>query len=267
MTSEIHELFAQCRRPSVKLDTYMAVYDELFAPYKGRDITFVEVGVLGGGSLEVWRRYFGSGSRIIGIDRNPTLKDELERDGYELAIGDQSDPAFWRSFYERVGQVDILLDDGGHTNTQTWTTLTSSLAHIRDGGMLVIEDTHASYMRRFGNPSRRSPISRLAACVDEIHYRSSEIGPEDRRARRRRRPPRDVDIAGRVHSIRFYESIVALSVDARKCRPAQRARFGSLEALPGAVIPEDLRYQGIREVYRQRLRERAQGLIDRWRRR
>jgi hypothetical protein len=265
MTSEIHELFAQCRRPSVKHDAYMAVYDELFGPYKGRDITFVEVGILGGGSLEVWRNYFGKGSRIIGIDRNPALKDELEKDGYEVAIGDQSDPAFWRNFYARVGNVDILLDDGGHTNTQTWTTLTASLAHIRDGGMLVIEDTHASYMRRFGNPSSRSPISRLFACVDRINYRSSEIDAVDQGARRRLL--QDVDIAGHVHSIRFYESIVALLVDAQKCRPSERTRFGSLEALPGDVLPEDFRYYGLREIYLHRLRGRAQRLLGRWRRR
>ena len=267
MTSEIRELFAQCRRPTVKHDAYMAIYDELFAPYKGRDVTFVEVGILGGGSLEVWRKYFGSGSRIIGIDRNPALKDELERDGYEVAIGDQSDPAFWRSFYERVGTVDILLDDGGHTNTQTWATLTASLPHIRDGGMLLIEDTHASYMRRFGNPSSKSPMSRLFAGVDEINYRSSEIDAVDQRAGRRKQLLRDVDIAGRVHSIRFYESIVALMVDAQKCGPSERARFGSLETLPGAVIPEDFRYHGIREVYLQRLRGRAQRLFGGWRRR
>ena len=44
MASEIHDLFLQCRRPSTKHENYFAIYDELFAPYKGRDLTFVEIG-------------------------------------------------------------------------------------------------------------------------------------------------------------------------------------------------------------------------------
>lgn len=265
MTSEIHELFKQCRRPSAKHDTYFVVYDELFAPYKGKDITFVEIGISGGGSLEVWRKYFGKGSRIIGIDLNPALKHELKQDGFDVFIGDQADPAFWRSFYAAVGKVDILLDDGGHTNTQTWTTLTQSLDHINDGGLLVIEDTHTSYKRSFGNPSATSLISRLLVCVDQIQYRSSEIDDDDRRSRPRDHAKllRDVDIAGKVHSIRFYESIIALLVDSRKCAASQRTRFGSADNLPGGIHPDDFRHRGIRESIVHRLRGRARRLLDR----
>ena len=36
---------------SIKHASYFAVYDELLAPYRGRPVTFVEVGVLNGGSL------------------------------------------------------------------------------------------------------------------------------------------------------------------------------------------------------------------------
>lgn len=265
MSSEIHELFKQCRRPSAKHDTYFAVYDELFAPYKGKDVTFVEIGISGGGSLEVWRKYFGKGSRIIGIDLNPALRDELKTDGFEVFIGDQADPTFWRSFYASVGNVDILLDDGGHTNTQTWTTLTESLDHINDGGLLVIEDTHTSYKRSFGNPSSSSLISRLYSTVDQIQYRSSEIDELDRRSRSREHDKalHGVDVAGKVHSIRFYESIVALSIDARRCARSQRTKFGSAENLPGGVHPEDFRYRGIRESFAHRLRGRARRLLGR----
>jgi hypothetical protein len=264
MTSEIHELFKQCRRPSAKHDTYFVVYDELFAPYKGKDVTFVEIGISGGGSLEVWRKYFGKGSRIIGIDLNPALQEELKKDGFDVFIGDQADPAFWRSFYAQVGNVDILLDDGGHTNTQTWTTLTQSLDHINDGGLLVIEDTHTSYKRSFGNPSSSSLIARLFACVDQIQYRSSEIDDLDRRGRSREHAKllREVDITKKVHSIRFYESIVALSVDSRKCAQSQRTRFGSADSLPRGEHPEDFRHRGIRESLAHRLRGRARRLLD-----
>ena len=262
MASEIQELFRQCKRPSAKHDTYFAVYDELFAPYRGRNITFVEIGISGGGSLEVWKEYFGNGARIIGIDLNPTLREELQRDGFEVFIGDQADPAFWREFYSTVGKIDILLDDGGHTNIQTWTTLVQSLAHINDGGLLVIEDTHTSYKRSFGNPSASSLIRRLGECVDQINYRSTEIDDIDRRAQRTRT---DGDVARLVHSIRFFESIAALSIDSTKCVPSHRTFFGSVDALPGAAHPEDFRHRGIRDAFVHRLRGRARRLLARFR--
>jgi hypothetical protein len=265
VSSEIQKLFSQVRRPTTKLDTYFAAYDELFAPYKGRNITFVEVGISGGGSLEVWKRYFGPGSRIIGIDLNPELRDILAKDGFEVFIGDQADPAFWRSFYESVGPIDVLLDDGGHTNTQMWTTLTSALDHVRDGGLLVIEDTHAAYMRKFGNPSSHSIVARMAACIDEINYRSTLIDDRDRRTRSRDRARllAGANIAGKVHGIRFYESIIALSIDASKCTPSRKTDFGSADQLPRGQLPVDYRDHGLREAWMHRIRGRIQSLVSR----
>jgi len=263
MTSEIHELFKQSVRPTAKHVHYFAIYYELFAPYKGRDITFVEIGISGGGSLEAWRKYLGPKARVIGIDLNPALKVELERDGYEVFIGDQSDPAFWRSFYAAVGPIDVILDDGGHTNTQMWTTLTQALGHVRDGGLIVIEDTHAAYKRSFGNPSSSSLTNRLFACVNELHHRSHELDDEDRELRpsSERRLLDGVRVAELVHSIRFYESVVALSIDSTKCARSQRTLYGSREHLPGGIHPEDFRNRGIREALTHRLRGRARRLF------
>ena len=48
--------------------------------------------------------------------------------------------------------IDILLDDGGHTNRA------NNNENIKDG-LLIIEDTHASYMKEFGNPSDSSQVN------------------------------------------------------------------------------------------------------------
>ena len=59
---------------STKHSTYFRVYDELFRRYKDKKFTFVEIGILGGGSLFMWREFFGPNARIIGIDLNPNAK-------------------------------------------------------------------------------------------------------------------------------------------------------------------------------------------------
>jgi hypothetical protein len=68
------DAFNASPHPSYKHTTYFDVYDELFGSYQERNITFVEVGVLNGGSLFMWREFFGPNARIIGIDLNPEAK-------------------------------------------------------------------------------------------------------------------------------------------------------------------------------------------------
>ena len=44
---------------SIKHSTYFQVYDRIFSKYQGKEITFVEIGILDGGSLFMWREFFG----------------------------------------------------------------------------------------------------------------------------------------------------------------------------------------------------------------
>ena len=52
-------------------------------------------------------------------------------------------------FYKKVGKIDIIVDDGGHTNEQQLSTFINSYRNVNNDGLLVFEDTHASYMREF----------------------------------------------------------------------------------------------------------------------
>jgi hypothetical protein len=198
------EAFYHSRYFSHKYDTYFPVYDRLFSPYRGRPIVFVEVGVLSGGSLFMWRSYFGHTARIIGVDLNPDATKWREH-GFEIHIGDQSQESFWSDFFDEVGPVDILLDDGGHRNHQQIVTTACALPRINDGGLLVVEDLHTSYMWKFGNPSRSSFINYCREAVDSINARSPHV------------QGRLATLRSVVHSIEFFESIVAFKVDRALC--------------------------------------------------
>jgi hypothetical protein len=211
---------------SNKHDSYFQVYEEVFKKYVGQNITFVEIGVLNGGSLFMWRDYFGQGSRIIGVDINPGAK-ELEKSGFEIFIGSQSDPLFWNDFYQKVGPVDVVLDDGGHTNLQQILTAHSAIPHIKDGGTLVVEDVHTSYFQDFGNPSKYSFVSYAKRMVDAINSRFPAVKVVNN------------DYGKKVLSITFYESIVAFAIDSRRC-------FASHVISNNGVSfnAQDLRYKG-----------------------
>ncbi|MEX0429797.1 class I SAM-dependent methyltransferase [Spiribacter insolitus] len=182
---------------SIKHSTYFPVYDQLLSPYQNRDITFVEVGVFEGGSLFMWREFFGPRARIIGIDFNPEAK-KWEADGFEIFVGSQSSPDFWDEFFSEVGAVDILLDDGGHTYTQQIITTEMGLDHIKDGGMLIVEDTHTSYLDGFGDKS----ISFINYCKRWIDRVNSRFGSFVKEQKDRR-----------VWSVEVFESIVAFKVN------------------------------------------------------
>lgn len=181
---------------SVKHVTYFGVYDDLFARYRGKPITFVEIGVLGGGSLFMWRDFFGPAARIIGVDFNPNAK-KWESQGFEIFIGNQGDESFWEDFIKKVGPVDVVLDDGGHTYAQQIITTESLLKNIKDGGMLVVEDTHTSYMSGYGL-KKYSFIEYVKKFSDRIGLRFGFKGK---------------GYDSRVWSIQIYESIVAFHVN------------------------------------------------------
>tara|TARA_Y100000389_G_C17341076_1_gene453370 strand:- start:58 stop:864 length:807 start_codon:yes stop_codon:yes gene_type:complete len=188
-----YKAFLESPHPSFKHTTYFATYDDIFTKYIDKKITFVEVGVLGGGSLFMWRNFFGKQARIIGIDLNPEAK-KWEKDGFEIFIGDQSDPDFWDDFYKKIGDIDILLDDGGHTYIQQIVTSEFALDNIKDGGVLVVEDTHTSYMEKFGDKSINF-MRYVSKMIDKINTRFSQFNNTKNNKR--------------VFSISLYESIVA----------------------------------------------------------
>lgn len=194
-----YESFMRSPYRSHKISSYFEVYDELFSKFRNKKITFVEVGVLGGGSLFMWRDYFGPEARIIGVDLNPNAK-KWEAYGFEIYIGSQSDELFWNNFIETVGKVDALLDDGGHSYEQQVITVEKMLDNINDGGLLVVEDTHTSYMQDFG-PKKYSFMQYTKHLIDRINYRYEKLGYAN--------PER------RVWSINIYESIIAFKINNR----------------------------------------------------
>ncbi|MFA9421225.1 MAG: hypothetical protein ACERLB_13825, partial [Gammaproteobacteria bacterium] len=47
---------------------YIPIYDRYFSKYRGEKVRFLEIGVQKGGSLRMWRKYFGEDAIVYGID-------------------------------------------------------------------------------------------------------------------------------------------------------------------------------------------------------
>lgn len=194
--SESYSSYIKSPYSSLKQSTYFNIYDELFSKYKDQEITFIEIGVLDGGSLFMWKNFFGTKAKIIGIDLNPDAK-KWEKEGFEIYIGDQSKEKFWDDFFNKVGKVDIVLDDGGHTYEQQIMTVECSIPFIKENGLIVVEDCHTSYMTRFGL-KKLSFINYAKKLIDNVNYRFMLFNHRK-------------TVENRIWSIRFFESIVAFN--------------------------------------------------------
>jgi hypothetical protein len=221
---KLFQIYKNLKRVSLKIDTYFQAYEEMFNKYVGKKITFVEVGILQGGSLFMWREYFGKNARIIGIDLHPNAK-ELEKHGFEIYIGSQSDKNFWRNFYSKVGKIDILLDDGGHVNDQQIITLSESVDNINDNGMIVIEDMHTSYLKKFGNPSKYSFVNYSKYLIDVINSRFPET-----------KIKKNNNFRNKIYSLSFYESIVAIKINSKKSIESTVLRNDESESIKAAEL-------------------------------
>jgi hypothetical protein len=159
---------------SDKWDPYFDVYETYFAKFIGKAPTLVEVGVQGGGSIEMWRKYLGADAKIVGIDIDPNVLNHQPH--YEgdttVLVGDQASPEFWDNFLKDVPEIDIFIDDGGHSMEQQKVTFEKVFPHITPGGVFICEDTHSSYeaYHRSGLYHENSFIEYAKKLVDVIHY-------------------------------------------------------------------------------------------------
>ena len=87
-----YKSFLKSKYSCIKCINYFNIYDELFKKYRNKKITFVEIGIFSGGSLFMWRDYFGKKARIIGIDLNPESK-RFEKYGFEILTSDTGCPS------------------------------------------------------------------------------------------------------------------------------------------------------------------------------
>jgi len=209
MKKNLFQLFKESEFYSTKHINYFSNYELLLEKYIGKNITFVEIGVFSGGSLFMWRNFFGSSARIIGIEIDPLAK-RLESFGFEIFIGDTGNKEFWKDFYKKVGYVDVVIDDGSHSSHDQIIGVTESIQHINDGGLYLVEDVHSNYLKKYGYPEKYRYIDFAKNNIDYMNYRFPETIKKENKYMR--------IITDKVYSIRFFESMVAYEVDKSKCK-------------------------------------------------
>lgn len=122
---------------------------EKYLPFKRTDkLKIMEIGVLNGESLRMWKDYFIL-SDIIGIDINKKCK-EYEDDRIKIEIGSQYDEYFLNDIGNKHGMFDMILDDGSHINNHVIFSFEKLFKYIKPGGVYIVEDVCTSYWKDYG---------------------------------------------------------------------------------------------------------------------
>ncbi len=154
-TNELEDIYYnRPHRVSQKWAHYFRVYERYFASFRGKSFTMLEIGISQGGSLDVWRDYFGPQALIIGVDIDPRCKC-YENGKTQVRIGSQEDREFLGTLVQEFGGFDVVIDDGGHTMAQQINTFEVLYPAVRPGGIFLVEDVHTSYHTPYGGGLRR----------------------------------------------------------------------------------------------------------------
>ena len=190
-----------------KWDHYFDIYERYFSGYRGTSVNILEIGISHGGSLQMWREYFGKDANIFAIDINPECK-KFEDEKTRIYIGSQEDDSFLKQVIDTIPHIDILIDDGGHTMNQQLVSFRHLFPVVKDGGIYLIEDTHTSYWREYhgGYKKKNSFIEFSKDLVDQIyawHIDNEHLVPVSYHTKN-------------INSISFYDSVVVIEKKIRQ---------------------------------------------------
>lgn len=179
---------------------YFEIYNKFFERYREKDIAILEIGVYKGGSLYMWKNYFGKKAKIVGIDINSQCK-QYQSDQISIEIGSQADETFLKNVVRKHGPFDIIVDDGSHNCSDQLQSFRVLFELLKDGGTYLCEDVQTSYDEEWegGYLKPDSFIERSKSLIDYIHayhMKENEVSPNY--------------YTKMVHGIHYYNNMVII---------------------------------------------------------
>lgn len=115
-------------------------YEEKLKHLKNEKINILEIGIMKGESLRMWKEYFPN-AVIYAVDINDLKYYQEDRIFIEQC--DQTDHIKMNSIFPNV-KFDVIIDDGGHSMFQQQFSLISIFNRLKKGGFYILEDLHTS---------------------------------------------------------------------------------------------------------------------------
>lgn len=139
----LHSIGVSCKTDKAA-HGYLDSYDVALLIWKDLPINVLEIGIQDGCSLKMWEKYFPNGM-IYGADiRNRATLDTTR---IKTFVVNQENKVQLSTL---PTNLDLIVDDGGHTMLQQQVTLiTLFINHLKSGGLYILEDLCTSNPIRY----------------------------------------------------------------------------------------------------------------------
>ena len=151
MTKLLKDLYRDhSGKVSDKWSLYLDLYDEKLNNYRLLPIKLFEIGILNGGSLEIFAEYFTKAKLILGCDIDTKCEQlKYKNSNIKLIIGDANKQEI-KDKITKYSKFDIIIDDGSHNSIDVVSSFSNYFNHLEEGGLYIIEDLHCSYWQEHG---------------------------------------------------------------------------------------------------------------------
>ena len=152
--------------------SYIDAYEELFNPIRNKEMNFLEIGVMYGASMKMWKEYFSKGN-IYGMDIRPHCT-KYEEDRIKIFINDATQKQKTEELLNTNYLLfDVIIDDGSHQIQDQLDTLGILYNYLNEGGIYIIEDiqdidTQKQYFEQLGVPIEVIDLRQIKNRYDDV---------------------------------------------------------------------------------------------------
>ena len=198
---------------------YFDIYEQHMAKFRRQErVRMLELGVRSGGSLRMWKEYFGDALELHGIDINPNSKIFQDTaNNVHVHIGSLADEEFMRGFARTTAPFDIILHDASHHSSDQKLAFEVLYPTLQPRGVYIVEDVHTNYWNddRFseGVGVATTFIEHCKQLIDSLNkynFDSEHL----------------TEFTRTTYSLTFYDSVVV--IEKRPHAPPEAVAAGSL---------------------------------------
>jgi glycosyltransferase involved in cell wall biosynthesis len=149
---------------------YTKLYDRHLGHMRDRELKILEIGVLRGASLLLWKDAFPK-AKIFGLDKNMQVWQKFLKgqERIKVFVGRQEDTEFLKREVVPAGPYDIIIDDGGHKGFEQQPSFDILWDSLNKDGFYILEDLYANYRQeKWSEATRRGFGSTMGYLKDKI---------------------------------------------------------------------------------------------------